>query len=64
MKILSNDKISTGLSDNLYFPHTRISSNPRRIPILSSNTKLICGLGVNISTILPNVLKFGEILNG
>ena len=59
IKILSNDIISTALSDKLYFPHTKISLNPRRVPILSSNTKLICGPGVNISTILPNV-KFGD----
>ena len=64
MKILSKDKISTGLGDRLYFAHNRFSVNPRSIPTLSSNTKLIVGPGVNISTILPKVLKFGLILNG
>ena len=38
--------------------------NARRVPILSSNMKLIFGPGVDISTMLPSVLKFGLILTG
>ena len=61
MKILSNDKISTGFFDKLYSSYNLVSSNPKRIPILSLNTKPISGPCGFISNILPRVLKFGLI---
>ena len=64
IEMLSNDTIPTGLSDKLYFPHNRISLNPNKLPILSSTAKLIIAPGLNISLILPKVVKFGLILNG
>ena len=64
MKILSNERISTGLGDNLYSCHNMVSLNPRRLPILSSNAKPIIGLCGNIYTIPPTVPKFGLIVNG
>ena len=64
INILSNDKVSMGLSDKLFSSHNIVSLNPRRLPMLSPNTKPIIGPCSNISTILPNVLKFGLILNG
>ena len=63
MKILSNDRISKGLDDKLSSYHKIVSLNPRRFPLLSSNTKPVIGPYGWISTILPNVLKFGFILN-
>ena len=56
-KILSNDKISTVLSDRLNFSHNVTASNPKKSLILSSGIKLIWlpkhfGL---ISLLLPNV---------
>ena len=64
MKILSNDKISTGLGDRFYPSYNLVSLNPRRLPILSSNAKPIIGPFGDISIILPNVLKFGFFLKG
>ena len=43
MKILSNDKISTGLSDKLYSSNNVVLLNPRRYPILSSGMNDITG---------------------
>ena len=66
MKILSKDSISTGFGDKLFSSYNIDSSNPKRFPMLSSKTKPIIGLGScdKISTIDPNVEKFGLILNG
>ena len=64
MKILTNDKISTGLGDKLCSSYNIVSINPRRLPIVSSNTKpnnAPCG---DISIKLPNVLKFGFFVSG
>ena len=63
MKILSNDKISTGLGDILYFLYNIVSSNPKIFPMLSSKTKpIIAGVFIPIKD--PRVLKFGLIKNG
>ena len=43
MKILSNDKISTGLGDKLYSSNIVVLLNPRRSPILSSGANVITG---------------------
>ena len=64
MKILSNERISTGLGDKLYSSYNIVSSKPQRLPILSSNTKPIIGPCFFISTIDPRVEKFGLIVNG
>ena len=64
MKILSNERISTGLGDKLYSWYNIVSSKPKRLPILSSNTKPIIGPFGFISTIDPSVEKFAFILNG
>ena len=42
-KILSNDKISTGLGDNLYSSNIVVFLNPRIFLILSSGTNVITG---------------------
>ena len=64
IKILSKDKISTGLGDKLFPFHNIVSLNPRRLPILSSNTKPSISPRGIISTIDPSVEKFGLIENG
>ena len=46
MKILSNDKMSTGFGDILYSSHKIVSLNPSRLLILSSNTNQIMVLVV------------------
>ena len=56
--------MSTGLGDKLYSTHNIVSLDPRRFPILSSNTKPIIGHLGDIVIILPNVLKFGLNVNG
>ena len=43
MKILSNDKISTGLGDKLYSSNIVVLLNPRRSPILSLGVNVITG---------------------
>ena len=43
MKKLSNDKKSTGLGDKFYSSHNIVSLNPRRSPIISTNTRPIFG---------------------
>ena len=63
-KILSNDKVSTGLDDKLDSSHIIVSLNPKRFPIVSLNTKPVIGPCWRISIILPIVLTFGDILNG
>ena len=60
--MLSNDKISTGLSDRVYSWYKIVSRNPRSFLIVSSNTKLIIGPCGEISIIDPNVIKFDLIL--
>ena len=63
-KILSNDFMSTGLVEILYSSYNIVPGNPRRFLILSLNTKLIIGPCGDVYLILPNVLKFGFIVNG
>ena len=64
MKMLSNDKISTGLFDRVYSSYNVLAFNPKRSFILSSNIKLIIGPCADISMIDPNVEKLGLIVNG
>ena len=61
--MLSNDKISTGLSDKLYSSYIIRLLNPSRDPILSLGLNEFADSGSVISMILPNVLKLGSILN-
>ena len=43
MKILSNDKISTGLCDKFYSSNSVVLLNHRKSPMLSSGANLITG---------------------
>ena len=43
MKILSNDIVSTGLGDRLYFSYVVVLLNPKRSLILSSGTNVSSG---------------------
>ena len=65
-KVLSNDHISTGLSDGLYSSNNVVEIRPKRSRILSSWTKLIW-LPIKsdlISTLEHRVDKVGLIVNG
>ena len=64
MKILSNERISTGLGDKLYSSYNIVSLNSRSFQILSSNTKPIIDPFLLISTLDPSVEKFDLIENG
>ena len=64
MKILSNDIISTGFGDNIYFSYFEVLLNPRRSLILSSGMNYIADSSLQISIIDPRVEKFGLIRNG
>ena len=64
MKILSNDIISTGLGDKLYFSFIESFLNPRRSLILSSGMNDIADSSLDFSKIDPNVEKFGLNRNG
>ena len=64
MKILSNDVISTGFGDNLYFSYIEVLLNPRRSLILSSGMNDIADSSLEISIIDPSVEKFALIKNG
>ena len=64
MKILSNDKLSTGLSDRLYSSYIVLLLNPSRDHILSLALKENADSSFDISIMLPSVLKFGLITNG
>ena len=64
MKILSNDKISTGLSDRLNSSNIVLLLNPSRDPTLSLALKEIADSSFDISTMLPSVLKLGLITKG
>ena len=55
MKILSNDIISTGLGDKLYFPYVETLLNPRRFLILSSGVNDIADSSLEISIVDPSV---------
>ena len=65
-KLLSNDNMSTGLGDKLYFPYILPESNPKRSPILSLWIKLNCRHMkiVLASIVLPKIEKFGLITDG
>ena len=64
MKILSNDKILTGLFDRVYSSYNVQALNPKRSFIVSSNIKLIIGPCGDVSVTDPNVKKLGLIVNG
>ena len=64
MKILSNDIISTGLGDTLYFSYIEVLINPRRSRMLSSGMNDIADSSLEISIRDPNVEKFGLMRNG
>ena len=63
-KIISNDRISTGLGCRLYSSYNVFALNLKRSQILSSNIKLILGPCGDISIIDPKVEKIGLIVNG
>ena len=58
-KMLSNDKISTGVGDRLYSSYNVVALNPKRFHILSLGRKLINGSCLEISIIDPSVEKLG-----
>ena len=64
MKILSNDIISTGFGDKLYFSYIVVLLNPKRSLMLTSGENDIADSSLEISIIDPRVEKFGLIRNG
>ena len=67
MKRLSNDIISTGLGDKLYFSYIEVLLNPSRSRIESSGMNDIADIAdssLEVSIIDPRVEKFGLIRNG
>ena len=64
MKILSNDTLSIGLGDILYYSYIEVLLNPRTSLILSSGMNDIADSSLEISMIDPSVEKFGLIRNG
>ena len=64
MKILSNEFISTGLGDKLYFSYNVLLLNPSKSLILSSGLNDIADSSLENSIRDPSVEKFGFIKNG
>ena len=62
--MLSNDKMSTGLCDRLYFSYSVVAINPKRSPILPLGRKVILDSCLESSIIDPSVEKFGVIVIG
>ena len=56
MKILSNEIISTGLGDKLYFSYIEVLLNPTRSLIESSGMNDIADSSLKISIIHPRVV--------
>ena len=64
MKILSNDKISTGLGDRLFSSYNILQLKPKIFRTLSSGIKVIDSFCLDISMILPRVENLGFIVSG
>ena len=62
--MLSNDNISTELSDRLYFSENITRLKPKKSRILSPGTKLKISSSLEISMILPTAEKIGFTVNG
>ena len=63
-KKLSNDEISNGLGDRLYYSSSVVALNLKITLILSLGKKLILGLCLELSIKDPSVEKMGFIANG
>ena len=61
-KKLSNDKISTGLGDELLSPYSVVGLNPKRS--FKQEKKLMCGPCSETSILLTRVEKLGFIVSG
>ena len=64
VKILSKNKISTGLCYRLYSSYFVLALNPKRFFLQPPGRNSINGSCLAVSMILPRVEKVGSFVNG